>query len=161
MAHFFMTWHARPLPDYTLPAGYTLRTYRPGDEADWLRCCHGGELGTESWSPEDFAREMLGKSGVTAERIFFAVDAQGHIAATATAVCQPEQGYVHMVAADTAYRGKTLGKAVCIAVMRYLVDFGYEKIVLETDDWRQPAIRTYEWLGFTRDVESECKSTEE
>lgn len=161
MAHFFMTWHAQPLPEYALPEGYAMRTYRPGDETDWLRCCNGGGLGTESWTAQDFAREMLGKPGVTPERIFFAVDAQGRIAATATAVCQPEQGYVHMVAADNAYRGKTLGKAVCHAVMRYLIGCGYEKIVLETDDWREPAIRTYEWLGFTRDPAPEEKNTEE
>ena len=161
MAHFFMTWHAQALPGYVLPEGYALRTYRPGDEADWLRFCNGGGLGTESWTAQDFAREMLGKPGVTPERIFFAVDAQGRIGATATAVCQPDQGYVHMVAADSAYRGKTLGKAVCHAVMQYLTACGYDKIVLETDDWREPAIRVYEWLGFTRDEAAEEKQTEE
>lgn len=151
MAHFFMTWHAQPLPEYTLPDGFSIRTYRPGDEADWLRCCTGCELGVESWTDGQFERDMLQRAGITPESIFFVTDSTSRIAATATAICQEKHGYVHMVASDPAYRGKTLGKAVCHVVMRYLVDKGYDTIVLETDDWRVPAIRVYQWLGFERD----------
>lgn len=151
MAHFFMTWQGGDLPSYALPAGYSIRTYRSGDEAGWLRCCNAGELGTEKWTTQDFEKQMLERKGITPERIFFAVDAQGNIAATATAICEEDHGYVHMVAADPAYRGKSLDKAVCHAVMRYLTAQGYDRIILETDDWREPAIKIYRWLGFTRD----------
>lgn len=151
MAHFCMTWNGGPLPDYALPAGYAIRTYRAGDEAGWFACCNGGGLGTENWEPGRFSREMLGRKGITPESIFFAVDAAGEIAATATAVCEEDRGYVHMVAANPKHRGKSLGKAVCHAVMRFLTEKGYRRIVLETDDWRVPAIKVYRWLGFERD----------
>lgn len=65
-----------------------------------------------------------------------------------------------MVAFDPAYRGKTLGKAVCHVVMRYLVDKGYDTIVLETDDWRVPAIRIYQGLGFERDAPADSPTQE-
>lgn len=70
MAHFFMSWHAQLLPEYTLPDGFSIRTYCPGDEADWLRCCTGCELGVESWTDGQFERDMLQRAGITPESIF-------------------------------------------------------------------------------------------
>lgn len=151
MAHFFMTWLWQPLPDYALPQGFSIRTYQAGDEAGWIDCCNGGGLGTENWVEDQFEKDMLGRKGIVPESIFFAVDQEGNIAATATAICNEDHGYVHMVAANPTYRGKTLGKAVTHVVMQYLVEKGYQRIILETDDWREPAIKVYNWLGFTRD----------
>lgn len=64
MAHFFMVRFGRDLPAYDLPAGVTIRTFAPGDEETFLRCCAGGELGTESWSLDDVREKLLGKPGV-------------------------------------------------------------------------------------------------
>ena len=150
MAHFFMARFGRDLPAYDLPAGVTIRTFAPGDEETFLRCCAGGELGTESWSLDDVREKLLGKPGVAPERVFFAEDAQGRAGATATAVFEEGRGYVHMVAADPSFRGKGLGKAACYAAVRCLVDAGYDYIVLETDDFRAPALHIYDWLGFVR-----------
>lgn len=150
MAHFFMTRFGRDLPAYDLPAGVTIRTFAPGDEETFLRCCAGGELGTESWSLDDVREKLLGKPGVAPDRVFFAGDAQGRAGATATAVFEEGRGYVHMVAADPSFRGKGLGKAACYAAVRCLVDAGYDYIVLETDDFRAPALHIYDWLGFVR-----------
>ena len=61
MAHFFMARFGRDLPAYDLPAGVTIRTFAPGDEETFLRCCAGGELGTESWSLDDVREKLLGK----------------------------------------------------------------------------------------------------
>ena len=122
MAHFFMARFGRDLPAYDLPAGVTIRTFAPGDEETFLRCCAGGELGTESWSLDDVREKLLGKPGVAPERVFFAEDAQGRAGATTTAVFEEGRGYVHMVAADPSFRGKGLGKAACYAAVRCLVD---------------------------------------
>ena len=118
MAHFFMARFGRDLPAYDPPAGVTIRTFAPGDEETFLRCCAGGELGTESWSLEDVREKLLGKPGVAPERVFFAEDAQGRAGATTTAVFEEGRGYVHMVAADPSFRGKGLGKAACYAAVR-------------------------------------------
>lgn len=150
MAHFFMEWKLQPLPEYTLPEGCTIRSYRKGDEADWFRCCNGGDLGTEKWVEGQFEKDMLGMKGLLPENIFFALDENGCIGATATAVYEKDCGYVHMVAADPAFRGKGLGKAVCHKVMQTLIAHGYDKIKLETDDFRGSAVHIYQWLGFER-----------
>ena len=70
MANFHMTWNGQYLPDCTLPDGFSLRTYRPGDEAGWLACCSAGSLGTETWDAERFHREMLERAGIVPEGIF-------------------------------------------------------------------------------------------
>ena len=44
MAHFFMARFGRDLPAYDPPAGVTIRTFAPGDEETFLRCCAGGEM---------------------------------------------------------------------------------------------------------------------
>ena len=151
MAHFFMEWKAQPLPEFALAKG-CVRSYRPGDEADWFRCCMGADLGTENWAEGQFEKDMLGKEGLLPENIFFAVDKNGVVAATAAAVFQKDCGYVHMVAADPAFRGRGFGKAVCLKVMQVLVEKGYDRIMLETDDFRGSAVHIYKWLGFERIV---------
>jgi prolyl-tRNA editing enzyme YbaK/EbsC (Cys-tRNA(Pro) deacylase)/GNAT superfamily N-acetyltransferase len=150
MAHFFMARFGRDLPAYEMPAGVSIRTFAPGDEETFLRCCAGGELGTESWSLADVREKLLGKPGVAPERIFFAQEENGRVGATTTAVFEEGRGYIHMVAADPAFRGKGLGKAACYAAVRCLVEAGYAYIVLETDDFRAPALHIYDWLGFVR-----------
>ena len=120
MAHFFMARFGRDLPAYDPPAGVTIRTFAPGDEETFLRCCAGGELGTESWSLDDVREKLLGKPGVAPERVFFAEDAQGRAGATATAVFEEGRGYVHMVAADPSFRGKGLGSQVVCALQAHL-----------------------------------------
>ena len=154
MAHFHMVWLEQALPQAQLPAGYSLRSFRPGDEAGWLACCEGGGLGTESWQDGDFRKKMLEMAGLCAEGIYFAVDEHGGIAGTTSAVRKEDHGYIHMVAVSKAHQGKALGKPINLIAMRDLTEAGYKKILLETDDWRVPAIKIYLWLGFLPIVDS-------
>lgn len=152
MAHFSMTWQECALPECSLPEGFSIRTCRDGDEQGWFDCCRESGLGTERWKPGDFQANMLEMDGIGPDRIFFVVDSKDHPVATATAICQEDgSGCVHMVAANPDYRGLSLGKAVVTAVMRYLTGRGCRPITLQTDDWREPAVRLYNKLGFRRD----------
>ena len=60
----------------------------------------------------------------------------------------PDSGYLHWVGASPDYAGKRLGYAVTLAVLEEFVRLGCKDAVLETDDARLPAIRTYLNLGF-------------
>lgn len=60
----------------------------------------------------------------------------------------PPVGRLDYVAADPEHKGQGLGLAVCAAVARYLFGHGYPSVILRTDDWRLPAIKTYLKLGF-------------
>jgi mycothiol synthase len=52
------------------------------------------------------------------------------------------------VAVDPAHQGQGLGKVVTAAVVRLLIQRGYQQIYLLTDAWRLPAIAIYLSLGW-------------
>jgi mycothiol synthase len=60
----------------------------------------------------------------------------------------PGSGYVHWVGADPAHRGKRLGYLASLATLHEFVRLGCKDAVLETDDFRLPAIKVYFKLGF-------------
>ena len=130
-----------------LPEGFSLRTYREGDWKGWVEACADG-LGTADWTEKDFHEKMLAMEGLNPEGIFFIVDSAGQIAGTATGWLKPEHGYVHMVGMRTDFRGKGLAKPLNAAVVKYLLEKGCDRIVLDTDDFRIPAIKVYLGLGF-------------
>jgi mycothiol synthase len=85
-------------------------------------------------------------------REIFVITRDGVPVATASARLDPDRfpgsGYVHWVAADPAQSGRGLGYAATLATLHAFVALGCRDAVLETDDERLPAIRTYRKLGF-------------
>jgi mycothiol synthase len=53
-----------------------------------------------------------------------------------------------MVAVAPDYWGKGLGTFISIAALRHMRERGCEQAILDTDDFRLPAIRIYLALGF-------------
>jgi mycothiol synthase len=147
-----MLWPVRLLdapPAPMLPAGYVLRTYRPQDEGAYLDLMHGA--GFTHFDGEAVARwlDKLLPGG------FFLIEhrATGQLAATAMANHNPRPGHpfggeLGWVAGSPAHAGQRLGQAVCAAATARLLDAGYRRIYLLTDDWRLPAIKTYLRLGY-------------
>jgi mycothiol synthase len=136
-----------PVESPELPEEFSLRTYREGDWKGWVDACSDG-LGTADWSEKDFHEKMLAMEGLNPEGIFFIVDSAGQIVGTATGWLKPEHGYLHMVGIRTDFRGKGLAKPLNAAVLAYLLGKGCSRIVLDTDDYRIPAIKAYLGLGF-------------
>ncbi len=60
----------------------------------------------------------------------------------------PGAGYVHWVGVDPAARGRRLGTVVMARVMRRFLSDGRTFSILETDDFRLPAIASYLGQGF-------------
>jgi len=52
------------------------------------------------------------------------------------------------VGARSSERGRRLGEVVTRRVLVHFADSGLDQAVLETDDFRLPAVRTYLRLGF-------------
>ena len=81
-----------------------------------------------------------------------AMEREGETIATASARLLPERfpasGYLHWVAVDPAHQGQKLGHSVSLAVLREFQALGCSDAVLETQDHRLPAIKTYLALGF-------------
>ncbi|NUP98436.1 MAG: GNAT family N-acetyltransferase [Armatimonadetes bacterium] len=136
------------LPSLAPPPGYHVRSFRPGDEVGWARVISdsfGQPLG-----PEDFHRRM-GDGQFRPERVWFVADSSGPVA-TASAWLVPRwgeaTGVLHMVGVMGGHTGQRLGRLVSLAALRQMQAEGRQRAVLQTDDHRLPAIRTYLGLGF-------------
>ncbi|PUA36160.1 hypothetical protein C8Z91_27340 [Paenibacillus elgii] len=135
------------LPALSCPAGYTIRSFQPGDESRW-----------ESIIRQSFEREIAFGHKIgdlpyfQPERVLFICS--GDIpAATATAwetkLPGERCGYLHMVGALPDHSGRGLGYAASLAALHRMRAEGQTQAFLETDDFRLPAIKIYLKLGFT------------
>lgn len=134
-------------PARSLSPGYTLRQAVPADYgqlAELLAEAYG-----DTWDAERVAGEFSLDNGV--EAIYLVVSPVG-VAATASARYLPDRypaaGYVHYVGVRVSERGRRLGEVVTRRVLGHFADAGLDQAVLETDDFRLPAVRTYLRLGF-------------
>jgi mycothiol synthase len=141
---------SRDLSDVTLPPGYGLRTFRPGDEDAWLVLLQSADFGAWDRVRLDL---MLRHPHVSVphDGIIFATVDDRPVGTASTYLhpvedrVDPELGWV-VVAPE--HRGRGLGLLVCQAVLESMVLLGYDHAYLLTDDHRLPAIKTYLRLGF-------------
>ena len=138
------------LPELELPVGYGMRTYRTGDEEHWARIISDSFGGRER-TAQDTENEITGRDVFLPDGLYFATH-QGVPVGTACAwrqsVDEKEVGYVHMVGVVAEHTGHKLGKWVSLAVLCYFRDNNFKCSMLDTDDFRIPAIKTYLNLGF-------------
>jgi mycothiol synthase len=147
-----MVWpeHMLDLPAAVkLPAGYSLRTYRPGDDSRFYELM---ELaGWPGWNDDKLWPWLV--------RIlpqgWFMVGSEegGEIVATCMALHDHTWshsfcGELGWLACDPAHTGKGLGLAVGAAVTARFIEVGYRHIHLYTEHWRLAAIKTYLKLGY-------------
>lgn len=136
------------LPRIPLPDGYTLRTFRAGDEIALAPIYEHSDLG--SATPESLRKNILEHPSFRPERILV-VEHDGQIVGTAAAWVEPSDpgaGYLHMVGVVPEHQGKRLGKLLTIEAMRLSQQEGFSILRLVTDDWRLAAIRVYLGLGY-------------
>ena len=138
------------LPELQLPSGYGIRTYREGDEVHWADII-SDSFGGRQRTAEDTKNEITGRDVFIPDGLYFATH-QGIPVGTACAwrqsVAEQDVGYVHMVGVVGEHTGQKLGKWVSLAVLLYFRDNGFKCSMLDTDDFRVPAIKTYLNLGF-------------
>ena len=138
------------LPELELPVGYGMRTYRTGDEVHWARIISDSFGGRER-TAQDTENEITGRDVFVPDGLYFATH-QGVPVGTACAwrqsVDEKDVGYVHMVGVVAEHTGHKLGKWVSLAVLSYFRDNNFKCSILDTDDFRIPAIKTYLNLGF-------------
>jgi mycothiol synthase len=136
-------------PAVRLAGGYSLRTYRPGDEPRFFRL-----MELAGWPGWDNERLKPSLSRILPDGWFMAVhEASGEIVATAMALhnysgLQPCQGNMGWLAGDPAHAGHGLGSAVSAAATARLIAAGYRDIRLGTEDFRLAAISIYLKLGY-------------
>jgi mycothiol synthase len=147
-----------PLEAPRLPAGTTLRTFRPGqDETQWLSLnarafAQHPEQG--AWRRHDL--ELREQEPWFDPAGFFLAERDGVMTGFHwTKIPVPAEpgastGEVYVVGVDPGERGTGLGRALTLAGLTYLRDRGLAEAMLYVDEDNVPAIRMYEGLGFTR-----------
>jgi len=150
-----MSRDGKRIDSIRFPDGYYMRSYKEGDGAGWCKCCADGSLGIEEISESAFANKMLTDKNVNPANIFFLISPAGEIAGTVTYqyTDREDTGCIHMVAIEKSYRGRGLALPLNLYAVQRMLGDGKKKIVLTTDDWRIPAIRTYLHVGFIPVVE--------
>jgi predicted dehydrogenase/GNAT superfamily N-acetyltransferase len=152
-----MEWpEGRPVPSAPLPAGYELRQYTEADEAAYIELMD--KAGFTGWTPEQ-VRGMIRQ--VLPDGFFLVVHRPtGRLVATTVSIHRPTDRYPYggelgWVAGDSEHKGKGLGMVVCAAATARLLQAGYRRIYLQTDDFRLPALKTYLKLGYRPDFSHE------
>jgi mycothiol synthase len=134
-------------PAPPLAPGYVLRPAVPADHEQVAGLL--SEAFGHHWDAPRVAEEFSPGNGVEA---IYVVAAPAGVVATAAARLLPDRypgaGYVHYVGARFSERGKRLGEVVTRQVLVHFAAAGLHQAVLETDDFRLPAIWTYLRLGF-------------
>jgi mycothiol synthase len=147
-----MVWPRQRLqqpPTVTVPPGYLLRTYQPGDEPGYYKLM--ALAGFPEWN-DAYLTEWIGR--ILPEGWFMAMhEATGEIVATAMACydhtdLHPFGGALGWVAGNPAHAGKGLGAAVSAAATTRLIAAGYRDIHLDTEDERLTALKIYLTLGY-------------
>ena len=138
------------LPDLCLPQGMSLKCFSDGMETCW------NDIITTSFeTPYDFDKLMRADKAFRHDRVLFlCIDNVPVATAAAWFVNRygDDTGYVHMVGALPEYKGRKLGYLITLATLHRLKDEGFTKVVLQTDDFRLPAIKVYLDLGFVADM---------
>ncbi|MER3426298.1 MAG: hypothetical protein C4299_03930 [Thermoleophilia bacterium] len=141
--------HLHDLPAIPpLPGGYVLRSFTGADDLADLSTTLS-EAFNDPWPPERVRTELTEAPDVKA---VYVVAWQGKPVATASSRYLPERfphsGYVHWVGTHPLHARKGLSAALMAQVLQDFVERGYKDAVLETEDFRLPALRLYLKTGF-------------
>ena len=146
------------LPDYSLPDGFVLQPYQPGDRTNWVKV----QTLSDEYNPISealFLAQFGEEEDVLARRQFFLCTRQGEPIGSASAwfgnpPYKKEWGRVHWVAIVPKFQGQKLAKPLLSAVCNRLKALGHETTYMTTSTGRIPAINLYLGFGFRPEIKS-------
>lgn len=152
------------LPIFPLPAGFSLRFYRPGDDRTWTRIQQEAERYHEV-TPELFRGEFGGDEGQLSQRQLFLCDATGREIGTGTSWRNEDYhgkvwGRIHWVAIAAHHQGRGLGRALVSALCQRFIELQHIRAYLTTESVRGQAIQLYLSFGFLPEIKHEADRRE-
>jgi mycothiol synthase len=139
------------LEDLFVPSSYQIRTYRRGDGENWIKIikCSFGEN-----FPADINQildDTINSQEFDPTGLFFITyhdQPVGTVFARQQFSEGHKVGYIHMLGVIPQHQGKGLGRLLTLCALRYFRKKGFREVILDTDDFRISAIKTYLGLGF-------------
>ncbi len=131
-----------------VPEGCVVRAYQPGDLPALCALLTRAFGETEPWDEGRVRRTLIEADDV--EETYVVAEGDRLLATASARVMAryPGSGYLHWVAADPEVQGKGLGTLISVRVLQHFREHGLRDAVLETHNFRLPAIRSYLRLGF-------------
>jgi GNAT superfamily N-acetyltransferase len=141
------------IPEFPLPARFSLRWFVPGDEQAWVDINTSADRYNDI-SPDLFYQEFGCAQKQLPQRMCFLCAQDGTAIGTAAAWFADDPdwaswGRIHWLALDPAFQGKGLSKPLMTAVCTRLSELGHTQAYLKTSSARIPAINLYLLFGFT------------
>jgi mycothiol synthase len=148
---------ADPLPEVAVPAGYTIRPFRPGRDDPGFLAVNAAAFASH---PEQGALDQGGLTERMAEEWFdpdgFLIgERDGEIVGFHWTKVHPAEGgspaygEVYVIGVDPSTQGSGLGRALLVAGLTHLQDRGLDEVVLYVEGENTGAIRLYTSFGFT------------
>jgi len=145
---------AAAIPEWSPPEGYTLREYKPSDNAGCVKCLMSCSpaFGAVVPAVSQKVAQGLGRGGAGCVSRIIVDDEEQPVATAHGWQTDTDPTWAHMsaIAVRPDHRRRGFGFGVCAAVIAVLVGRGVTRIKLGTgsNDFYQAARNLYEKLGF-------------
>ncbi len=138
------------LPVLQCSNGYRIRAYRKGDEAHWARIMDIAFV-DQGRTAQDTYTNVINQPDFDPNGFFFAIYEDlpiGTACAWKRCFRGEKVGYIDMLAVLPEHTGHKLGKWLTLFLLHYFKAQHLTSVVLDTDDFRLPAIKNYLNLEF-------------
>ena len=138
------------LPPFQCPDGYHIRTYQKGDEEHWARIMDVSFVDTGRTAEDAYANVIRQGNFDPNGFCFVIYDNQpiGTACAWKRYHSRKHIGYIDMLAVLPEHTGHKLGNSLTLFLLHYFKAQSIVYVMLDTDDFRLPAIKNYLNLGF-------------
>lgn len=138
------------LPTLQCPEGYHIRTYQQGDETHWARIMDSVFV-DQGRTAQDAYTEVINQPHFDPDGFCFVIHKDvpiGTACAWEESLRGKPIGYIDMLAVLPEHTGHRLGKWLTVFLLHYFRTRCVTSVMLDTDDFRLPAIKNYLNLGF-------------
>ena len=153
--YWLMRWQESKVPSVQLPPGYSIESFRPGDEERLTMVQNASFRDSWGFCPNtvEEVRYGVGMSISNQDGILFLAhgdDTAGYCWTYIVGESQPLAGIIGMIGITPEYRSRGLSKPILLAGMNYLYSRGVDYIGLDVDAENTPGVRLYTSVGFKK-----------